>query len=509
MPNNDSLLAQAQLAAKQQNFDLARGHILSALRDDRNDARCWQLLLHVAHARNDLKEAALCLSELNRLNPTTVTLFDEALAHHKMQRADRVVAILATIDVEHIDDAELALNIGRLLTQYDQLDQAQSLFERAVHTWPENAEFRFELARQLLFSGEFQSSKDLLDALLASGAISGEVIKAYTELPRKYWRDDLVAVIDSAQVDARTEDLPHLHLAKYRVLETNKQYKEAFKALQSANELQLKLIRARRKLVKPQTNELISFYDRQPRNTSASVSSSGVTPIFLVGLPRSGTTLTEQIISAHSEIVGLGELPQFPNLIKRALSISERTNTQINWSLVGETYLKQVQNLIGSAKFFVDKMPLNYQLNGFIRLCLPQAKIVLIDRNPIDVCFSQYRQIFALDAAAMDHSYQLEDLAQYFGDYQRTVTQWKDRCGEALYSLKYEALVDDFEGSVRALMNYLGLDVEAECLSFERSRRRVSTASAGQVREGVNSRSVARWKHYERELGALIGGIAL
>lgn len=487
--------------------------MVDLLKTNGNLTEAWKLLLALARSNNNLKEAAVALSEINRLAPSATSLFDEALIAHQMQRSSLVVKTLACIELSEISSEKLALNVGAMLTQYDQLERANRLFAFAVKRWPNNHALLAEHAQQCLFAGDFDTCTALLDTLILAPETSARALFLYSELPKRFWRDDLGKLIDLTLSSVAIDDEPRLLLAKYRVLESQGEFEKAFSSLRKANEAQRKRISDRRRIKTANSQRLIDFFKAQKSSAKAEEQvfaksaniGQGTTPIFVIGLPRSGTTLTEQILSSHSQISGLGELPQFARLIKRALSIHQQHGTEINWSLVGESYLSEVAKLSDGAAFIVDKMPLNYQLIGFIRLCLPQAKIVLVERDAADVCFSQYRQIFADDAVAMDHSYRLPDLAEHYREYRKTVSDWLSLCGNDVHVLKYESLVGNLEQEIHSLLNYLGLTVEDGCLAFHQSQRRVSTASAGQIREGINADAVARWRCYEDQLGPLFG----
>ncbi len=233
---------------------------------------------------------------------------------------------------------------------------------------------------------------------------------------------------------------------------------------------------------------------------------TGKTPIFIVGLPRTGTTLTERILASHSQVESLGET-QFLQMVLRQVSgvpgVESMTPAMIEAAarqdidLVADGYLNAVRYRLGKAPFFIDKFPENFLYLGFIAKACPQARLVHLRRHPMDACFAMYKQSF------FRYAYTLENVGRYYVAYDRLARHWRSRLGERLVEVDYEALVSDQEGQTRRLLERLGLDFEPACLAFDRNEAASATASSVQVREKVHTRSVQRWKHFERQLQPL------
>ena len=236
---------------------------------------------------------------------------------------------------------------------------------------------------------------------------------------------------------------------------------------------------------------------------------SGKTPIFVLGLPRTGTTLAERILSSHSRVESVGET-EFIQMVLRQMSglnSTEKMNAEIIGAaarkrivLLSDGYLNAVSYRLGDEPFFVDKLPLNYLYLGFIAKAWPHARIVLLRRNPMDTCFSMYKQVFTW---AYKFSYTLEDLGRYYVAYDRLCNHWRDVLGDRLIEVEYEALTADPEGQTRPLLRKTGLDFEDACLNFHRNTTACTTASSVQVREKIHTRSVDRWKHFGKHLQPL------
>jgi hypothetical protein len=233
------------------------------------------------------------------------------------------------------------------------------------------------------------------------------------------------------------------------------------------------------------------------------------TPIFIVGLPRTGTTLTERILSSHSQVESVGETLFMQMVLRRESgveSVERMTPAMIETAAgkdmerIGAGYLDAVRYRLGTKPMFIDKYPENFLYLGFIAKALPNAHIVHLRRNPMDACFAMYKQVFTW---AYKFSYSLEGLGRYYVAYDRLVRHWRATLGSRFIEVEYEALVAAQESQTRALLERLGLGFEQACLDFEKNVTASTTASSVQVREKIHTRSVDRWRHFERHLAPL------
>lgn len=234
-------------------------------------------------------------------------------------------------------------------------------------------------------------------------------------------------------------------------------------------------------------------------------------PIFILGLPRAGSTLLEQILSSHSQVDGTLELPNILSLSQRLRRRSRTSEdrpypeilqdlTSAELTELGEEYIEDTKIHRQGAPFFIDKMPNNFRHIGLIKLILPNARIIDARRNAMDCCFSGFKQLFA---EGQEFSYSLEDIGTYYRDYVNLMSHWDEVLPGFVMRVDNEDVIDDLEGQVRRMLEFCGLPFEESCLRYFETQRHIRTPSSEQVRKPVNRAGVGRWKHFERHLEPL------
>jgi tetratricopeptide (TPR) repeat protein len=254
---------------------------------------------------------------------------------------------------------------------------------------------------------------------------------------------------------------------------------------------------------------LADLYDKALLARLAGAGAPSETPVFVIGMPRSGTTLIEQILASHNQVHGAGELDLMNQLVGPHGGV-DRLAATLTPELarnLGQAYVDQITALGGGKARVVDKMPANFMMRGLIPLILPGARIIHVRRDPVDTCLSCYSKHFASEQT---FTYDQTELGQFYRAYDALMTRWRERLPQDGYiEVAYEDVVDDLEGQARRMIAFIGLEWDAACLSFDKTRRTVRTASVNQVREPIFKTSVGRWKPYAAELKPLLDALGV
>jgi tetratricopeptide (TPR) repeat protein len=314
------------------------------------------------------------------------------------------------------------------------------------------------------------------------------------------------------RTDLAAEDRLHFHFALAKALEDQAEFAEAFGQYEAGNRVRREQLPYDPAETATRVDRAIAFFDRDLFRRFAGSGDPAPDPIFIVGLPRSGSTLIEQILASHSAVEGTMELPDLPAMVKRLGGRLKRGDvgrypeilaeqTAADLAALGQEYLRRtaVQRKTGR-KFFIDKMPNNFFHVGLIHLILPNAKIIDARRHPLAACVSGFRQHFARGQL---FSYDLADIGRYYADYVRLMAHFDRVLPGRVHRVHYETMVAETEGEISRLLDYCGLPFEESCLQFHANDRSVRTASAEQVRRPIFTDGIDHWRHYEANLGPL------
>lgn len=396
-------------------------------------------------------------------------------------------------------------NLAIALRLQGKAEQAIEAASRALQVDPRFAPTLVALADALADHGDFEQAEQRLREALAIDPDSAQACAGLAHLRRMTARD--APWLAQASRIAAHGDLPprmqiQLQYAIGKYYDDLQQYDDAFGHYRLANELS----KRNRSPYEPaqwerEVDRLIREQDRDWMRRSATRGLQSTRPVFVVGMPRSGTSLIEQILATHPAVFGAGELP-FWDLAAARIGASGSRQVDAEIGQLGGAYLEQLETLSAEAARVVDKAPDNFRHLGLIHAALPQARIIHVRRQPLDNCLSIYFQDFR---TAHAYSTDLGNLAHYYRHYRRLMQHWRSLLpASALLEISYESLIGDQEAETRKLLDFLDLRWEPRCLEFQKTRRNVATASRWQVRQRISAASVGRWRHYERYLDVLL-----
>jgi tetratricopeptide (TPR) repeat protein len=436
-------------------------------------------------------------------------------------------------------DALLADAAGGVYSFAGDQRRALQSYERAVGLAPNNAHFLFNRATVRRFLGMLDLAEADYDRVIALRPTDFEAYKNRSELRKQSADDNHIAELEA--LIAR--GFPDWHSEVQIRYALAKEYEDVGNYSASFEHLQRGARRRREYLRYDVANDVATvdwIMDAFPAAPTPRAVDSTVTapaaqrvaepkqavsraavpraavsiravPIFIVGLPRSGTTLVDRILSSHSEVAAAGELNDWAlalvDAVRRATGVVQMPRKElvarsahVDFAALGEDYLTRARRVVGDARRFTDKMPLNYLYCGLIHRALPEAKIVHLTRHPLASGYAMYKTLFK---DGYPFSYDLQEIGRYYIAYRRLMTHWHAVMPGVIHELSYEQLVADQESETRKLLTYCGLDWQEACIDFHRNAAPTTTASASQIREPIYDTSVSQWRHYAAQLAPL------
>jgi tetratricopeptide (TPR) repeat protein len=383
-------------------------------------------------------------------------------------------------------------------------EQAQASCRAALKIDPRWAAAIIVLAEASADRGEFGEAERLFKQ---AASLEPESVEAWAGLVRlrkmtpadASWVSQAQRIV-SANLPPLKEITLRYAIGKY--LDDLREFDQAFPQFRRANELtkMCRLPHDRQRLT--QTVDLITrIYDRKWLSDLRQAPAESTRPVFIVGMLRSGTTLAEQILAAHPAVFGAGELAFWSTAFEKHRACAGNAQETLLTELAAD-YQRLLRSQSNGAPWVVDKMPTNFAFLGLIHATLPQARIIHMQRNPLDTCLSIYFQHFEV---AVSYANDLEDLAHYYREYLRIMNHWRMTLPKGvMLEVPYEGLVADQEGWSRRMLEFAGVAWDARCLEFHRTDRTIITASKWQVRQRISSSSVDRWRNYHNFLGPLL-----
>ena len=470
--NIDALRFMGILAFKSGNHDIAEAMLTKALKLDPTYSLVWANLAQVFSVTGQLDKAKKSFKNILSMEPKNGLIWAE---------------------------------YGTVLTKLANYEEGRDAYLKALEFKPDSPRVHLSLGHVYKTMGEIDNSIDSYKNTILQNNLSGEAYWSLANLKTySFSENEIKDMEDTLKGDMSDIERSQMHFALGKAYEVKKDFDKSFKNYYEGNKVKKGLIKYSSDDTTDNTKRILNFFNKENIQKLAKSSTEDRDPIFVLGMPRSGSTLVDQIISSHSKVDGTQELP---NIIKIAAELN--TNNQNNYpevlkeldesklSNLGKDYISETAWARDSAPFFIDKMPNNFIHIGLIKTILPNAKIIDTRRDPMDTCFSCFKQFFARGQL---FTYSLEDLGNYYTDYIRAMNHWHNVYGKDIYTVHYDNVINETEETIRELIDYCELPFEKECLEFYNSSRPVKTPSAEQVRQPIYKSGLNYWKNYEKHL---------
>jgi len=483
-------------------------------------AEAWSNLGNIRQAQGKLHNAVACYERALSLKP------DFADAHNNLGNAlatedkiDKAVAHYERALVLKPDWAYAHNNLGNALAIQNKIDDAREHYQRALVLQPDYANAHNNLGNIFKEQGQFDDAMACYGRAIAIQPDYAEAHLNRAEIKRFQHGDGDLAALQAlaSRNDLSADKALYIHFALAKALDDAGDYAQAFEHLRTGNTLKRGLINYDEMRVLELFQRVSTVFDRSLLASGQGQGHPSSVPVFVVGMPRSGSTLIEQILASHPQIHGAGELtalekmeangaftagdspPPFPESITALDGADLRP--------LGQAYLERLPAVENGKVRIVDKLLGNVFRIGLIRLMLPNARIIHITRNPVDTCVSCYSKLFT---NGLYFSYDLAELGRYYRAYSALMAHWRSVLPPGtMLDVCYEDVVDDVEGQARRLIDYCGLRWDDRCINFHQSGRPVRTASAVQVRQPLFRSSLQRWRRYQAGLGPLLDELGL
>tara|TARA_B100000676_G_scaffold305665_1_gene360335 strand:- start:663 stop:2276 length:1614 start_codon:yes stop_codon:yes gene_type:complete len=473
-------------------------------------------LARVQDARGQVQNAENTLRDACAAHPGVIPLWQSlGRALRAWDRIEEASDACNEAQGHNPNSIEIKIQRAQLAYELRDLETAQNLYSELAKTFPNDLDIQNDLAQVLASLGQEAEAQELLKNLTEREPLFGQPwlnlarAKRYED-PQDGEIQKMLATLKRRQL--QPAQAAYLHFALGKALDDCQVYDNAFTHYQKANAICRDQLDFDSKELEVHIDRIIDAFTPELMRRLEGQGNPSTTPLMIVGMPRSGTTLLEQVLCTHPDIETAGEL--------RTLAQSARSLTQVSenpWpecidgvspedlTHQAQTYLDQLSARSSTAAKVVDKMPQNFMHLGLAAMLFPKAVLVHCVRDPLDTCLSNFFQVFP---AGVDFAYDLVDLGHYFRNYQRLMAHWQALLATQLVTVSYEELVIEPEKVLRPLLEALGLDWHDACLSHQDSVGRVDTLSLYQVRNPLNTGSIERWRNYEKHLTPLRAALA-
>ncbi|WP_163840380.1 tetratricopeptide repeat-containing sulfotransferase family protein [Pseudoxanthomonas sacheonensis] len=505
----------AERSAREGDLDHARTGYESLLRD-----AAWVLparlrLSGVALAEGRVREATLHALEAYAAREPDGVLMEALCAQLiKVGELQAAVDCAASPAVASSADTAVLAGVGRLMNEQSLPDLALPLLQRAQALGDGSPALQYQMGLCRMYLGDLDAAQSALARCLAAEPGHPAALRLRSKLRRASPSQNNVEELRSAlhRMEPKHSDVPLLHYALFKELDELGQEAAAWSELERG-------MRSRRSQLQYDASTESSLFDhllgmRIVPETVDTTSIDGPVPIFIVGMPRSGTTLLERILGAHPDVADVGELRDFTAQLRWSCEVMggphldlplARAAESADWKTVGQRYLAHTQWHAGGKRFYTDKLPSNFINIGYIARALPQARILHLVREPMDTCFSNLKELFV---GAYPHSYDQQEMAAHFLHYRRLMAHWHTQFPGRVFDVNYARLVAAPAEAAREVLEFCGLPWQPGVTAIEARAGRVATASAIQMREPIHQRYVGQWRRYGQWLAPLHKALA-
>lgn len=507
------LRAQEYIASNQ--IAAARIVLESLVQKDPQRVAARMLLASVYLSEGRVRAAAEHATAASKFLPNDAEAVSTA-AHCLLRIGEAVAArnCLHNFDPTPVTDGRKLTALAHAFQMLGEQTTALAIMDRAQALGFDNPDFRYFHGLQLQFNGRVEDARQEMEACLRSGPTFGRASLTLARMRKQTSDSNHLEYIrrQLRSVERGSEDHAAFEFALFKELGDLGQHDEAFAALERGNAIMY----ARQKhdvareaalfdaIVELTTPEFVQGHGADVE---------GPMPIFIIGLPRSGTTLMDRILDNHPQVISTGERTDYPHQLRWTAdrhgkelideSLLERMR-DLDYAEVGRRYLAQTQWRAQGHAFYVDKLPANYMLAGFIHRALPQAPILHMVREPMDVCYSNYKALFG-DSYA--YSYELKALAAHYNQYRRLMRHWHTIMPGRIFDVNYTGLVTNPDASVSEILAHCGLHDHPACVDIAGNTTAVNTLSSAQVREPIHRRSLGEWQLYRDKLKPLVDAL--
>lgn len=504
---------KAVKALQSGNVALARASVAALGERYSNSVDMLSLLAAIGTAANDYRSALLHINAAERIEPQNAGVLAYK-AHTLAMLRDYSAALKIANKVFDLDnrDGEVMATLGSVYTKCGDFGRSGECFQDALQADPNNAVYNYNLGTALRFSGDFEGAERCFNRTLELRPDDFETYYARSGLRTQTRDNNHVAELEDilAKPFENWHEEMFVCYALAKELEDLEEWQQSFKYLKRGADTKRAHMRYDVRTDVSKMEKIKEAFTPSLFESSGDGHPSHA-PIFVIGLPRVGSTMVERILSSHDSVISAGELQNFAIELMRPIhgklgttqlpfnSIIEQA-LNLNHAELGRAYCNSAQHIVGQCERFVDKMPMNFLYVGLISLALPNAKIVHVHRDPMDSCYAMYKMLFK---GAYPYSYSLDDLADYYAAYRGLMDHWERCLGDKLFGLRYEDIIANQKSATERLLEYCDLSWQEACMSFHKLDAASTTASAVDVRKPIYSSSVGKWQNYRAQLSGM------